>query len=531
VPSTSRKLDGPVKTSSSENVVTLTPASNQNDDVLQGPLETPGTSDFKRKSMRGGAATALGQGVSLTLQIGTTLVLARLLSPTDYGLQAMVVTLTAFLGLFKDAGLNFSTVQREILTQEQISTLFWINVGIGAFLTILVAAAGPVLVAFYREPRLLWITIASASVFFITSLGIQHRALLDRGLRFTTNAKIDTTCGVVGTVVAIGMALLGCGYWSLIVQTISIAIAGTVGVWIAMPWLPGRPRRHSELGSMLRVGGTVTLNSLVVYVAYNTEKVLLGRFWGPAALGIYGRAFQLANLPVDQATNAFGSVAFPMLSRLQNDPQRLIRSYLKTHSLAVSLTVPMVFTCALFANEIVRIMLGQKWANAATVLRLLSPAILVFALINPLSWLLRATGLVKRSLNMAFLIAPVVILGVIAGLRHGPAGVALGYSAAMVLLFGPLVAWGLHGTGATLADYWDCIKRPLIAGATAGIAGWFVHFLCVGALSAIPLLAIELISFAAVYAGMLLFVMQQKELYFDLVKQMLQRPEASQAGA
>ena len=270
----------------------------------------PKSAEFKRKSVRGGAAAILAQVAGMVLQIGTTFILARLLAPSDYGLQAMVITLTAFVSLFKDAGLSVASVQRDTLTHEQISTLFWINIGLGIVLMIAAAAMAPVLAAFYKEPRLFWLTIASSTIFFFNSLAIQHRALLDRSMRFGTSAKIDTLCAVVGTAVAITLAILKFGYWALICQNIALPVVGAIAVWIAMPWRPGRPRWSAEMRSMVRFGGTVTLNGVVVYIAYNTEKILLGRYWGAAPLGIYGRAFQLATLPVQQLINAVHSVAF-----------------------------------------------------------------------------------------------------------------------------------------------------------------------------------------------------------------------------
>jgi O-antigen/teichoic acid export membrane protein len=479
--------------------------------------------------VRGGAAVVFSQVFGMVLQLVTTVVLARLLSPTDYGLQAMVLSVTNFFSLFRDAGLSSATVQRESLTRQEISTLFWINVGVGVFLTTLVAASAPFLVVFFKDPRLFWITIASAAIFFFNSLIVQHRALLDRAMMFTTNVKIDAASALTGTVVAIGMAALGCGYWSLIGQNIIVPVVTAVAVWIAMPWMPGRPRWTPQLRSMMRFGGTVTLNSVIVYVAYNAEKVLLGRYWGPAALGLYGRAYQLTNMPVQQLTNSAGAVAFPMLSRLQNDPPRLRRFYLKSHSLVISLTVPVVITCAVFANEVVSLLLGPKWAGAAPVVRLLSPAILVFALMNPLSWLLRATGLVERSLKLALFLTPVMVFGIVAGLRYGPSGVAVGYSGAMLLLIAPLVLWAKVGTGITNRDYWDCIKRPLIAGLLGGAAGWLVKFYFYKSLAPVPLLAIALSTSFAFYLLLLLFVMGQKEMYVDLIRQLFPHNRPSPA--
>src|SRR5579863_1827928 len=389
------------------------------------PTGVPATADLKRKSVRGGVAALMAQVTSLVLQIGTTVILARLLAPSDYGLQSMVLTLTAFVSLFKDAGLSAASVQRESMNDEQISTLFWINLSLGVVLTLVVAGLGPALAAFYRDPRLLWLTVASSTIFLFNSLAIQHRALLDRSLRFSTSAKIDILCVVSGTIVAVVMAILKFGYWALICQNITLPIVSVIAVWTVVPWRPGRPRWSAEMRSMVRFGGTVTLNGVVVYVAYNTEKILLGRYWGAAPLGIYGRAYQLATLPVQQLINAVHSVAFAVLSRMQNEGERLRRAYLKSLSLIVSLTIPVVISSALFAGEIVRVMLGPKWMDSAPVLHLLAPTVMCLALVNPFSWFLRATGRVRRSLNIAFLICPVVILGILVGLRRGPAGVAM----------------------------------------------------------------------------------------------------------
>jgi PST family polysaccharide transporter len=183
----------------------------------------------------------------------------------------------------------------------------------------------------------------------------------------------------------------------------------------------------------------------------------------------------------------------------------------------------MVFGCAIFADEIVRVALGPKWRGAALILRLLSPAMLVFALMNPLSYILRATGKVERSLKIALLIAPVVILGIVVGLRYGPAGVAGGYSIAMLALWIPLVAWAKHGTGITNADYWDCIKRPLVAATAGGGAGVLVKLVGAGVLPSLELLVIELAVAFTVYNLLMIYAMGQKDLYLDVLRQVLRR--------
>src|SRR4029077_18360314 len=136
------------------------------------------------------------------------------------------------------------------------------------------------------------------------------------------------------------------------------SIVGAAAVLLAVSWVPGPPRLRCGIRSMLHFGGLATCNSFVVYLAWNAEKLLLGRFWGADALGLYGRAYQLVTLPVQQLNGAITNVAFPALSRIQDDAARFARSSLKVYSLLVSFTMRITICCLLIAGDIVRIALG-----------------------------------------------------------------------------------------------------------------------------------------------------------------------------
>jgi len=489
-------------------------------------LAQPALTDLKRTSVRGGVATVSAQGAKFVIQTGATMVLARLLSPEDFGLQAMVVAVTGFLALFQSAGLGMATVQRLEVTHEQTSTLFWINVAVGVILTALCAALAPAMVAFYHEPRLYWVAVVSGATFMFTGLSAQHGALLSRGMRFLAQAKIGILSLALGSGTGIVMALLGCRYWSLVGMGLATSIVTAAGTWLAVPWVPGRPRRGSGVRSMLHFGGVATCNSFVVFLAWNTEKLLLGRFWGADALGLYGRAYQLVTLPVQQLNDSVGSVAFPALARVQHDTERLTRSFLRGYSLLISLTIPITITCALFAEEIVRIVLGPKWMAAAPIFRLLAPVAVVFAVANPLSWLVLSVGRIGRALSMSAATTPLVILGIVLGLSHGPTGVALGYSLAMTMLIIPIAAWSKHGTGITWADLWGATKPPFLSGLFATAAGLLVKLTLGGRLAPILCLTVGLALVLGIYAWVLLIVMKQKHIYMDLLSQLLPRPEA-----
>jgi O-antigen/teichoic acid export membrane protein len=490
----------------------------------------PPIADLKRKSVVGGIAAVSAQAVKFFLQTATTMVLARLLSPQDFGLQGMVVVVTGFLAFFQDAGLGMATIQRLEVTHEQTSTLFWINVAVGAILATLCAALAPLLVAFYHEPRLYWVAVISGATFMFNGLAAQHAALLQRDMRFVARANIDVLSLTVSSATGVVMAWLGYSYWSLVGMAIAYSIVGAAAMWLAVPWVPGPPRRRSGIRSMLHFGGLATCNGFVVFLAWNMEKLLLGRFWGADALGLYGRAYQLVTLPVQQLNAAVTSVAFPALSRVQHDAKRLARSFLTGYSLLISLTIPITIASALFAEEIVGIVLGAKWMEAAPILRLLAPVALVFAVANPLSWLVMSTGRAGRALSISTATTPLVIVGIVLGLSHGPRGVALGYSSALMLLLIPIAALSKRGTGITWADLWEATKPPFLSGLLAGAAGLFVKLTLDGRLAPILCLMVGLAVVLGVYAWALLIFMRQKHIYMDLLSQLLPRPQPMQEG-
>lgn len=474
--------------------------------------------DLKEKTIRGGVARMAAQAANFVLRIGSLMVLARMLSPKDFGLVGMVTAFTGILNLFRDFGLSTATVQRSEVSEDQISTLFWINLLVGAILAVLAVALAPAVAEFYHEPRLLWITAVLATSFLFNAAGVQHSAIVQRQMRFTALAVINTVSLIVSTVVAIAMAEWGYGYWALVAMTIAGPLVSTAGLWVAVKWMPGMPRRRAGLRSMIRFGGTITLNGAVMYVAYNLEKVLLGRFWGAEAIGVYGRAYQLVNIPTDNLNSAVGEVAFSALSRVQDDPPRLKSYFLKGYSLVLALTLPITIVCAIFAREAISVLLGPKWTEAVPIFRLLAPTILIFAMINPFSWLLFAIGKVGRSLKIALVIAPLVIAGYVIGLPYGPKGVALGYSVAMALWILPHIAWCVRGTAISFWDVLETLSRPLLSGVVASILPLILEGIYGQQTSPLFRLIAGVTLFLSVYVLMLLYVMGQKVFYVNLIQ-------------
>ncbi len=475
--------------------------------------------NLTQKATRGVLVSTIAQAGTFVLRTGSLMVLARLLLKEDFGLVNMVTAFTGFLGLLRDAGLGMATVQRVSITRAQTSILFWINLAVGGMLALLAAASAPFLAAFYREPRLVWVTIALGTSFIFNGAGAQHRAMLQRNMRFSILAVIDTASIVFSIVAGIGMAVAGYGYWALVATTISQPAANLMGVWLATGWIPGMPQRQSGIRSMLAYGGAVTLNNLITYLAFNADKILIGRFWGAEALGIYGRAYQLINLPTENLNYTVGLVAFPAMSRIQNDSGRLRAYFLKGYSLSLSLVVPITTGCALFSSDIVLVFLGPRWSEVAPLFRLLAPTVLAFALAYPFGWLMLAVGRAGRSLRIAMAVTPVLILSYVLGLRHGPQGVALGFSITMALITVPVIWWAKHGTLISMRDILSAVA-PSFASVVIGTAATLtLQPLLDPVEPTFARLAAESAMLFGSYLFTLLFIMKQKPVYVRLLQE------------
>jgi O-antigen/teichoic acid export membrane protein len=482
--------------------------------------------DLKSKTVRAGIINVGSKGFGFVIRIASIMILGRLLDPTDYGLFTMVIAFTGVLSIFAGFGLFHAAVQRSALSEDDSTSLFWMNVVFGGFLTLMTIAAAPFVSQFYHEPRLVPVTQVVGASFIITSAGIQHSVLLHRRMLFGVKATIESISLLIGTVVSIGMAMTGYGYWALVSITITLPLANTVGFWIATGWIPGRPMIAPQSISMLRFGFGATMTGFFSYLTGNVDKLLIGRALGTEALGLYARAFNLSNFPGDNLNATIGEVAFAALSRAKDEPERFRRYFLKCHSLVVTLSLPLTIVCALFADDLVIVVLGPKWASAAEVFLLLAPTILVIAIMNPLGWLLNALGLIRRGLYIGAFNTPLVITAVLIGLPYGPTGVAAAYSAVMVMKLIPVCAWALRGTGIRLRDILASLTHPLAASAAATAVVFATRGFFAPVHPAALRLVLELSLFGAVYVPAMLLFEGQRALYLDLFRTAKATPPA-----
>jgi PST family polysaccharide transporter len=428
--------------------------------------------DLSARTVRGGAISGVAQIARTVLVFaGPVLVLPRLLTPEEFGLVGMVMAVIGFVSMFRDLGLSQATVQRETITHEQVSTLFWVNTGLGFGVMLISAALAPVLAWFYGEPRLVEITLALAGAAVLGGLTIQHQALLRRQMRYGALAVIEVTAISIQIGLSIVLAVLGFSYWSLIIGQIAGAGVVLVGVWIGCRWRPGRPSRASGLRSMIVFGGNVTGFNMVNYFARNLDDILIGRFAGTAALGLYQKAYDILKLPLQQINQPVGRVAMPALSRLVDEPERYRRAYLRIVEKILLLSVPLAVFFITTCDWVVPIVLGERWAGASLLLGAMAPLMFTQPLGATAGWLFMSQDRTKDMLRWGLVGSTISVASFLVGLPWGPFGVAASYSITGLLVRTPILLWwvGREGPVRTM-DIYKMAAPFAIAGVISTLA-------------------------------------------------------------
>ena len=411
--------------------------------------------NLKQRTISSGAITLASQGLTFALTLGSTMLLARLLAPRDFGLFAMVTSVTGFLRVFKDIGLSAATIQREGITHAQVSNLFWVNVAVSALLSLVVVSLAPVVAWFYREPRLVGVTLALSVTFLFSGSTVQHRALLSRQMRFKAVALIDVGSMTVAVVCGITAALCKFGYWSLVISSLAMETSGLLFTWSISRWRPQWPVLRSGTRSLVRFGANLTVSNFINCISRNVDTLLLGRFYGAYSVGIYSRAMALLMRPLDQLLGPVTTVIEPMLARLQGEPERYRRTFLQIFNAMALVGFMATGLLLALAHPITLVLLGSQWEEAPVVFAGFIGVALYAPLASALGYMLISQGRGRDMLIISVVANFTVVAGIICGLPFGPAGVAIGWSVGCLLGAMPYTYYiaGRQGPVHTL-DFW-----------------------------------------------------------------------------
>jgi len=417
-------------------------------------------SDLKRRVMQGGLLKILSQALKFGMRVAGLVVMARLVTPGDYGVFAMVATMTGLMSMLKDAGLSMATVQKKAITPAEISTLFWVNVAVGTALACVTAALAPALAWFYGDPRISAPVAMTGLSFILAGLSAQHTALLQRQLRFKTLESIGVASQLVGAAVMLVTAYLGAGYWSMVFNVIAIRAANAALTLALAGWRPDRPSLTDGASAMLRFGRDLSGYNIVSYLQRNLDNILIGRYCSALDLGLYVKAYGLLRLPIMQIQEPISALIIPALSRLQDDPKRYRGYFLKTTKAVVFVGMPLVAFTAIAAREIILLLLGRQWLGAIPIFQALIPAAFVGTTDMITGWVFLSCGRPDLMLRMGAVTFLFVAAAFACGLPAGPLGVATAYSVAYCLVRIPSIAFALKHSPVTMGDLLSAVWRP-----------------------------------------------------------------------
>jgi polysaccharide transporter, PST family len=434
---------------------------------------------LRRRAVRGAGVTLFAQGGGLGVQIISTIVLARLLTPADFGVVTMVTTFSLLLVNFGLNGFTEAVIQSPQISHRLTSNLFWVNLGIGILLTLGFAAAGPLMARFFSNSHVAPVAAAMSLTILITSTSVMHTALLMRAMQFTRASTIEFLSRIVSVVFSVIFAMAGWGYWALVIGVVAQPLSKSIAAWILCPWLPGLPRRETGTASAvnfaMHVYGRFTLN----YFSRNVDNLLVGWRFNAVALGFYKKAYDLFALSaiIQSLTN----VAVSALSKARNDSVKYRRYILRAISVSAFLGMGLGAELTLVGRDVIRLLLGPGWETAGRIFVFFGPGIAIMPLYGIHSWIHLSIGTANRWLRWAWIEFAFTTSLFVLALHWGPSGVAAAWTLSLWILTLPALWYAgkpiQFGIAPVAHVTWKFVVSSLLAaGATAAIIGGFAPF-------------------------------------------------------
>ncbi|MGH9352608.1 MAG: lipopolysaccharide biosynthesis protein [Terriglobia bacterium] len=467
---------------------------------------------LRRQAVRGAGVTVFSQGFALAIQVIATVILARLLTPADFGVVAMVTTFSLILTNVGLNGFTEAVVQWEEMDHFLASNLFWINIGAGILLTVGFAAAGSFLARFYRNPLVAHVAVGISLTIFITSASVLHLALLKRAMLFSWVSANDIFACAVSVAVSVLLAWAGWGYWALVVGAVAQPLSTSIGAWIMCRWTPSFPRRAAGTASILRFASNVYGRFGVRYFSRNMDNLLVGWRFNASALGFYKKAYDLFALSASQTVGPLTVVAVSALSRLRRDPIQFKRYLMNSLAIVAFVGMGLGADLTLTGKDVIRLLLGPGWEESGRIFIFFGPGIGLMLLHGVHGWIHLSIGRADRWLRWTAGEFVVTALLFVLALRWGPVGIAVAWTVSFFILTLPAIWYAGRpiqlGVAPVVAAIWKYIgASALAASATVAMMRGIPSFIAApGAVAA--LVRIVMISglFGALYLGFVIML-------------------------
>lgn len=405
-------------------------------------------------------------GTRLWFQVvswGITILLARLLAPSDYGLFAMALSVLALLELLQEFGLGTAIVQRQDLTRQHINAVFWIVASISLVLTAATFLSAGAIASFYSEPRLTWALRFLCLTFFLNSLGMVPYSLLTRAIDLRRRSLAEVIGSATSALLTLGLAYRGHGVWALVFGHFGRAIVFNLALAVLARWMPSLDARLDGMRSIMTFGLRIAGTHLAGNCSFTVITFILARFLGDVGLGLYAMAQSLAEAPHRISTAIINQVSLPLFSRLQDDRVQLGTYFLKISKYLAVVALPIHIGLVLVAFDLIPVLLSEKWHAMIVPFQLVCLESTIVVLTLTSSPLLTARGRAGLLLGRSFLSLGTLSGAVLVGAPFGLIGVTTARLIAMLPLRLTLLIPSLRELGLPLSGYLSSLTAPLTA--------------------------------------------------------------------
>ncbi len=445
---------------------------------------------------------ALSQLARIGSQIASVTLLARLLSPADYGLLAIATIFTNFASLFRDFGTGSALIQKEALSEGVKTSVFWLNIALGLLICVLLMGASGWVARFYGSPALVPVLCLLALSFPLNCSSIVHQALLERASEFKKIAAIESVAVVLALVAAVSAALAGLGVYSLVLQLLVLAVVQGGLLWWQSPWRPSPRPRWDGLREIAGYSSNVSLFQFVNYFARNADSFIIGKLLGPAVLGLYSVAYRLMLFPVQNMSYVVARAVFPLMSQTHQRGEALADVYLRSLGVITFGSAPVMAALFFFREPTIAVVFGAKWAGAEALLAWLAPTGFFQSVLSTSGSVFLATGNAGRMLRYGLIGSVLQVLAFWFGIRFGLEGLVQAYLLATVLNLLLTMHAVLGVARADLRDLLVCLRFQVVASVVAGGAVWGIdHWLFGAAAFGLWRLTAEYAMFVVAYLG------------------------------
>ncbi len=401
---------------------------------------------IRKELAKGTFWTAVGSYSHYVFAFVISAILARLLTPDDFGVVSMVLVYTGFVDMLAEFGISATVVQKRYLDRLGLSTVFWISALIGVLLTGISIILAPVIEGFFDFDGLrLVIQVMSIKLLFV-SLSSVPQGLLQKELAFKKLALLEILTTIFSGITGIVLAFLGWGYWALVAQGVSLRLFRVIGFFLMTKWLPLFKLQLDIVKDILGFSGNLLGFRMINYWARNVDNLLIGRTLGSEQLGFYNQAYTLMMYPIRLLSSVLNPSIQPVFATAQDEPERIAPTYLLLLELIALITFPLSVFLHLFAGPVIRVLWGNQWDASIPVFEVLAFLTMVQPILATSGSVFIARNKARLLFRLGAVTSIVIITGIVAGSFFGIVGVATGYAIAYLVLATPLTLYFLAKT-------------------------------------------------------------------------------------